>query len=73
MNRQQFEALAKLMSLRDSPSALAAKLHFVGGMRIMDAAHEAECSTRAAMNCITRCRKALALAQTVTQPTKETT
>jgi DNA-directed RNA polymerase specialized sigma24 family protein len=63
MTIDQFVALAKLMRLRNSPSANAAILHFVGGMRIVDAAKEAGCTTRAASNSVARVKAALQLAE----------
>lgn len=62
MTTDQFIALGKLMRLRSSPSREAAYLHMVTGLRVVDAAREADCSTRAASNCIARVKAAHALA-----------
>lgn len=67
MNARQFTALAKLMRLRDKPSKQAAYLHLVSGLRIVDAAREADCTSQAACNCVTRCKAAFKLAETATQ------
>lgn len=66
MNTHQFTALAKLMRLRQSPSKQAAYLHMVNGLRVVDAAREAQCTTRAASNCIHRVKAAHALAVAAT-------
>jgi DNA-directed RNA polymerase specialized sigma24 family protein len=60
---EQFDALASLMSLRNSPSAKAAKLHMVDDMRIVDAARNAGCTTRAVSNSVARVKAALQLAE----------
>lgn len=66
MTTEQFDALAKLMRLRNSPSREAAYLHMVIGLRVKDAAKKAQCTPQAASNCIARCKAALKLAQIVT-------
>jgi hypothetical protein len=63
MTTTQFQALSKLMRLRKSPSAMAAYRHIVHGDRVVDAAQYADCTTRAASNCIARVKAALKLAK----------
>lgn len=63
MTIDQFVSIAKLMRLRRSPSAKAAKLHMVDNMRIVDAARNAGCTTRAASNSAARVKAALQLAE----------
>lgn len=65
MTEQQFDALAKLIRLRASASAKAAKLYFVQGLRVTDAAKKAGCSPQAAQNSISSCRKACELVRLV--------
>ena len=66
MTTTQFQALSKLMRQRRSPSAEAAYLHMVSGLRIVDAAREADCTTRAASNAVARVKRALKLAKEAT-------
>jgi len=61
----QFTTLAKLLRLRASVSTEAARLHFVDGLRIVDAARQAGCTTRAASNCIKRCRDGIERARVI--------
>ncbi len=63
MTPEQFSALAQLLRLRPGPSAQAAHLHFVDGLRIADAARQAGCTANAASDCARRVRKGLALAR----------
>jgi hypothetical protein len=63
MTPEQFLALAKLMRLQKRTSASAAYLHFVHGMRIVDAAKKVQCTTRATTNCVARVKAALQLAE----------
>lgn len=65
MTNQQFDALAKLIRIRDSTSARAARAHFVDGLRPADAARAVGCTPGAANAIIRRCRNALALVWTV--------
>lgn len=65
MTLHQFDALAKLLRLRASVSTAAARLHFVDGLRIADAARAAGCTANAASDCVRRCRAGIALAQKV--------
>jgi DNA-directed RNA polymerase specialized sigma24 family protein len=65
MTPDQFAALAKLLRLRTSVSTAAARLHFVDGLRIADAARTVGCSANAANNCVARCRAGVALARRV--------
>jgi hypothetical protein len=63
MTQDQFDALAKLLRLRASVSTAAARLHFVDGLRIADAARAAGCTPNAASDCVRRCRAGIATAQ----------
>ncbi len=64
MTHDQFAALAKLLKLTGQ-GAKAARLHFVDGLRIADAARAVGCSANAANNCVARCRAGVALARRV--------
>jgi len=63
MTAQQFEALAKLLQLRQGPQREAARLVLVDGMRQADAARMAGCSPSALGNTLRTCRAGLELAR----------
>jgi len=66
---EQFDALAKLLRLQPAtPSATAARLHFVDGLRPSEAARQAGCTEQAAGNSISRCRAGVDLAKIVAAP-----
>jgi DNA-directed RNA polymerase specialized sigma24 family protein len=68
MTPTQFDALAKLLALRQGPSREAARLHFVGGLKPADAGRAAGITTEAACACIRRCKAGIELAQQVVGP-----
>ena len=63
MTAQQFEALAKLLQLRQGPQREAARLVLVDGLRQADAARMAGCSPSALGNTLRTCRAGLELAR----------
>ena len=54
MTHEQFDALARLLRMRGSPSQVVARLHYVDGMPVADAAREAGLSYNAAHQAIKR-------------------
>ncbi len=63
MTTQQFDALAKLLRLREGPQQQAARLVLVDGLRQADAARMAGCSASALGNTLRTCRAGLELAR----------
>lgn len=66
MTDDQFNALARLLRLRQGPAREAARLVLVEGLRTADAAQRAGCSRTAAANAVRRCRVGLELARQAT-------
>lgn len=60
MTADQFSALSKLLRLRGG-GADAARLHFVDGMRLADAARQSGCTPNAASDCARRVRSGVEL------------
>lgn len=63
MTAAQFEALAKLLQIKQGASRLAAELVLVQGLRGIDAAQQAGITPQAASNVVQRCRRGLELAK----------
>ena len=63
MNSDQFQALAKLLRLRDGLQKDGARLVLVDGLRQADAARMAGCSPSALGNTLRTCRAGLELAR----------
>ncbi len=63
MDLEQFNALAKLLRLRQGRAETAAKLVFVDGMRQADAAREVGLTTQSVGNVCARVRKGAELAK----------
>ena len=61
MTAAQFEALAKLLQLKQGSSRLAAELVLVQGLRGIDAAQQAGITPQAASNVVQRCKRGLEL------------
>ena len=66
MTGEQFEALARLLRLRQGPQREAARLVLVDGLRQTDAARMAGCSASALGNTLRACRAGLELARLAT-------
>lgn len=65
MTPQQYDALAELLRLQDSPSREAVRLVLVDGLKPAEAARQAGVSPQAVSNALRRCRNGMALAQVV--------
>ena len=63
MNQHQFAALAELLRLRGGPAQDAARLVFVNGCTVTEAAQSTGITLQAASNAAQRCRKGLRLAR----------
>ncbi len=63
MTPAQFDALAALISLRQSASREAARLVLVDGLSVIDAAAQAGITPQGANQAVLRCRRALELAR----------
>jgi len=61
----QFDALAKLLRLRSSPTLDAVRLHMVDGLGQTDAARQAGADVRLVFKAVARAKAGLALAQIV--------
>lgn len=64
----QFEALAKLIGMRDTRSKKAARLVLVVGLYPSEAALATGVSLSAVTNAVARCNRAIALARQVVLP-----
>lgn len=60
MTPEQFEAIARLLRMRGSPSREVARLHYVDGMPVADAARQAGLSYNAAHQAVKRVADCLA-------------
>jgi DNA-directed RNA polymerase specialized sigma24 family protein len=65
MTEPQFDALAKLLRLRQGKSKDAARMVLVGGLAPSEAARETGLSLQAVSNVVTRCKRGIDLAKTV--------
>ena len=63
MTKAQFNALAQLMRCTSERVRVAAQLQLVDGVRAVDAARAAGCTSQALGDAVTRYRKALRLAR----------
>ena len=66
MTPEKFDALAKLAGLHQSASRDAARLVFVSGLPVTEAAHQVMITQQGANQAVLRCRRALDLARVVT-------
>ena len=67
MSETQFAALAQILRLRAGPAKEAARLHFVVGLKVSEAARKAGIDYRLAAYSVKRVRAGLALAIAATQ------
>lgn len=65
MTERQFKALCELLSLRQSPSNDALRLHLVVGLSVPDAARRAGCTYTAAWKAVQRAQRGVRLARLV--------
>ena len=68
MTLEQFEAVARLMRMRGSPSREVARLHYVDGMPVADAARQAGLSYNATHQAVKRVADCLADAMIAAGP-----
>ncbi len=61
MTQSQFAALSKLISMRAGAAREAARLHFVDGLSVPDAARDAGCSYRSAWQAVQRAKVGMEL------------
>ena len=63
MNNPQFQALAKLLQLRQGPAQEAVRLHLVEGLNVAEAAREVGMDYQAAYQAVKRAKAGLELAK----------